>query len=307
MPLPTRTEFLTTGLVPVPNTPDACPICMTEPMDSPVKLNPCNHIFCKPCIAEWLQQPATSTCAMCRKTLFTTEEDEEGQNNTGPTAPDATRREQAVRALRASGLARASTAGTHFEDSAPFSAVETFDASIPLDRSQIMRSAARAFEVVAWNNVPRATGTARFRANTLGTNLVAMANMLKHMAFQQTRPRPYAAAGNPWSQIVIAVWQILSPKAGIELDALVVPGIVMADLRRRFAGQMDGPLGLFFRDEAAAGDLEMLISMLVSEAKQEYLQEIGILRPRGGRAEAAPSLSSRASGVFSRLAQTWSR
>ena len=82
----------------------------------------------------------------------------------------------------------------------------------------------------------------------------------------------------------------------------------MADLRRRFANQMDSPVGLFFRDEAAAADLEMLIAMLVSEAKREYLQEIGILRPRGARAEAAaPGLGARASGVFSRLAQTWSR
>ena len=295
MPLPTRVEFLATGLVPVQNTTDVCSICYSE-MEAPVKLAPCNHVFCRECITTWLKQPATSTCPMDRKTLFTTDKDN------GPTAPDETRREQAVRALRASGLARASTFGTHFEDSAPFSAVERFDDSIPLIRSQVMRSAARAFEIVAWNNIPRTTGTARFRANTLGTNLVAMANMLKHMAFQQARPRPYAHATNPWSQIVVAIWQILSPKQGIDLDALIVPGVVMADLRRRFATQMDSPIGLFLRDEAAADDLEMLIAMLVSEAKQEYLQEIGILRPRGVQSEAAPSISSRASGLFSRLA-----
>ena len=295
MPLPTRADFLATGLVPVQNTTDSCPICMTE-MDSPVKLQPCSHVFCKSCITEWLGQPATSTCAMCRKALFTIE-----QGN-APLAPDATRREQATRALRASGLASASVVGTPFADSAPFAAVETFDNSIPLERSQLMRSAARAFELVAWNIIPRTTGTARFQTRSLGTNLIAMANMLKHMAFQQARPRPCAHATNPWSQIVVAIWQILSPKQGIDLDALIVPGVVMADLRRRFATQMDSPIGLFFRDEAAANDLEMLIAMLVSEAKQEYLQEIGILRPRGVQSEAAPSISSRASGLFSRLA-----
>jgi hypothetical protein len=129
-----------------------------------------------------------------------------------------------------------------------------------------------------------------------------MANMLKHMAYQQARQRPYANAANPWSQIVIAVWQILTPKRGMDLDALVVPGIVMADLRRRFATQMDGPIGLFFSDDAAAADLEMLIAMLVSEAKHDYLREIGILRSRSGQAQAAPHMASRSSGIFSRLA-----
>ena len=295
MPLPTCAEFLATGLVPVQNTTNACSICYSQ-MDSAVKLKPCDHVFCRECITTWLKQPATSTCPMDRKTLFTTEEDD------GPMAPDATRREQAIRALRASGLASASTVGTHSEDSAPFSAVERFDDSIPLNRSQVMRSAAWAFEIVAWNNIPRTIGTARFRAISLGTNLIAMANMLKHMAFQQARPRPYANAANPWAQIVVAIWQILSPKQGIDLDALVVPGIVMAHLRRRFATQMDSPVGMFFSDEAAANDLEMLIAMLVSEAKHDYLQEVGILRPRDAQAQAAPSTASRSSGVFSRLA-----
>ena len=211
MSLPTRADFLATGLVPAENSTDECPIC-TEPMDSPVKL-PCSHVFCRNCISHWLQQPATSTCAMCRQVLFTT-----GQAS-GPAVPDASRvrHAQAIRALRTSGLAHASTAGTPFPDNAPFSNVETFDASIPLDRAQLARrSAARAFEIVASNRIPRTTGTVRFQANTLGTNLIAMANMLKHMSSQLARQRPYVAAGNPWAQISIAVWEILSPKQGLE-------------------------------------------------------------------------------------------
>jgi hypothetical protein len=164
-----------------------------------------------------------------------------------------------------------------------------------------MRSAARAFELVAWNIIPRTTGSARFQTRSLGTNLIAMANMLKHMAYQQARQRPYAAAGNPWSQIVVAIWQILSPKQGMDLDALVVPGIVMADLRRRFATQMNESVGLFFSDEAASADLKMLIAMLVSEAKHDYLREIGILRSRSGQAQAAPHMAPRFSGTFSRM------
>jgi len=296
MSLPTRSDFLATGLVPVQNTTDVCPVCC-EDFDSPVQLT-CQHIFCKACISQWLEQPANSTCPMCRKTLFTTESD------SVPTRPNATRHDQAIRALRASGLARASTVGTPFPDSAPFSNVEMFDSSISLDRAELVRrSAAQAFAIVASNRIPRSTGTARFQTNTLGTNLIAMANMLKHMASQLGRQGPYAAAGNPWGQIVIAVWQILSPMQGTEVDALTVPATVMADLRRRFAAQMDGPVGLFFRDEAAANDLEMLIAFLVSEAKRQYLQEIGILRSRATQTGPVPTATPGVTpaGVFSRV------
>jgi hypothetical protein len=296
MPLPTRADFLATGLVPVQNTTDVCPVCC-EDFDSPVQLT-CQHIFCKACISQWLEQPANCTCPMCRKTLFTTESDN------APTRPNATRHDQAIRALRASGLARASTVGTPFPDSAPFSNVETFDAGIPLDRAQLVRrSAAQAFAIVASNRIPRSTGTARFQTNTLGTNLIAMANMLKHMASQLGRQGPYTAAGNPWDQIVVAVWQILSPMQGTEADALTVPATVMADLRRRFATQMDGPVGLFFRGEAASNDLDMLIAFLVSEAKQQYLQEIGILRTRATQTAPVPTAtpSVTPAGVFSRV------
>jgi hypothetical protein len=299
MPLPTRAEFLATGLVPVQNTTDACSMCLLEPMDSPVQL-PCEHAFCKSDITEWLEQHATCPC--CRKTLFTTE-----KVNT-PGRFDTRRHDQAIRALRVSGLAHASTVGTPFPDSASFSNVETFNASIPLDRTQLVRrTAARAFEFVFANSPPRTVGIARFQNNTLGTNLIAVANMLKHMASQLDRQGPYTAAGNPWAQIVVAVWQILSPMQGAEVAARPLPGLVMANLRGRFAAQMDGPVGAFFRDEAAANDLEMLIAFVVSEAKQQYLQEIGILRVRATQTEPVPTASPNATagmapaGILSRV------
>lgn len=296
MNLPTRAEFLATGLVPVQNKTDSCSICFAEPMDSPVE-TPCHHFFCKDCITKWLEQPTRSTCAMCRQAFFVKSEKDP------PPAPDAARREMTTRALRASGLASISTIGTPFEDSAPFSAVETFDASIPLDRSLLMSSAARAFELITWDNVPRATGTARFQTAELATNLIAMANLLKHVAIQQGRP--YPVDGNPWSQIVCAVWQILLPHHGMDVDALVVPGVVINRLRAKFAAEMDSSsVGLFFRDEAAARDLEILIAMLVLEANQQYLRDIGILRRRPVRAApvSAPApVQTAVHNAFSRV------
>lgn len=59
---------MSTGLVPV-TSEEPCPICLTEPMASPVK-TPCNHVFCRECITQWLNQPSKASCAMCRKQLF---------------------------------------------------------------------------------------------------------------------------------------------------------------------------------------------------------------------------------------------
>lgn len=264
MALPTRADFLATGLVPVQGSTDGCSICLTEPMVSPVQL-PCKHAFCKSCIAEWLEQPSTSACAMCRKTLFTTEE----VNNAAPVMHDHARLEQATRALRASGLAGIRNFGTPFADNAPFSTVETFN--LPFYRPQLVTAAAKAFAAVVRNILPHAAGTAIFHSGTLAATLIATANLLKHMAIQQGRP--YATAGNPLAEIVKAVWSILNPMQGTHVDALTVPGIVMSNLRRQFASSMELPVGIFFRDAAAGQDLEMLIGMVVVEARHQHVAE----------------------------------
>jgi hypothetical protein len=258
MPLPSRASFLATGLVPAQNATGDCSICLTD-LDSPVQL-PCQHIFCKSCITEWLTQSAKNSCAMCRKTLFTVDE---AASNVGP---DNARREQARRALRASGLASTATIGARLGDNAPSSAVETFDISVVATCNQLLRSAMRALEVVSWNTIPTSMGPVRFLLDTLAGNLIAMGNLLKHMAIQEGRP--YPTEGNPWFKIVAAVWTTLLPKAGKDIDALVVPALVMRSLRTQFASQMDSPVGFFFRDQAASRDLEMLIATLVSEASQ---------------------------------------
>jgi hypothetical protein len=217
---------------------------------------------------------------MCRKTLFSIEEEEAAAN----VGPDNARRQQVARALRASGLGGTVTVGTPFPDAAPFSTVETFDTGVSVTRGQLLRFAARALEVVTWNTIPASTGPARFFVDTLAANLIAMGNMLKHMAAQEGRP--YPAEGNPWGKIVAAVWKFLAPKAGMDVDALVVPGMVMRSLRTQFAAQMDSPVGFFFREEAGGRDLEMLIAALVSEASQASLAD-AMSRARA-RAHLAP-------------------
>ena len=42
---------------------EECPICF-ENVRYPASINPCNHIFCEPCINEWLA--FKDTCPKCR-------------------------------------------------------------------------------------------------------------------------------------------------------------------------------------------------------------------------------------------------
>ncbi|KAF2163928.1 hypothetical protein M409DRAFT_25705 [Zasmidium cellare ATCC 36951] len=71
--MPTRDEFLDTGLQPVSNPAEGvhCPICDEDPPVNLIRL-PCHetHIYCQPCAVQWLQQRGVNTCPHCRTALF---------------------------------------------------------------------------------------------------------------------------------------------------------------------------------------------------------------------------------------------
>jgi hypothetical protein len=69
MALPTLAEFLDALEHMMPGTYDDCSICSESPMNTPVRL-PCDHIFCKKCITQWLIQPYVYTCPLCRQCLY---------------------------------------------------------------------------------------------------------------------------------------------------------------------------------------------------------------------------------------------
>jgi hypothetical protein len=71
--LPTKQDFLATGLEPVEH--DECSICYAEPMTLPVSVK-CDgkHAFCRECIVTWLDQPEVNSCPMCRQRLFSANE-----------------------------------------------------------------------------------------------------------------------------------------------------------------------------------------------------------------------------------------
>lgn len=189
--------------------------------------------------------------------------------------PDPARQRQANDALRASGLASIGRpVGTPFEGAAPRSAIDMFAGYLDrprMDVLQLQRSSGRALQLVSLNQTPTPVGTVRFQPMILAMDLIAMANLLKHMAAQLGRP--YVDNGDPWGQVVSRIWRVISPSFGMQLDALVVPGTIVSALNRQFAFDVDSPLGIFFSDDAAEADLAMLIGMVVESARREYMQD----------------------------------
>ncbi|KAF2163927.1 hypothetical protein M409DRAFT_25704 [Zasmidium cellare ATCC 36951] len=69
--MPTRAEFLASGMLPVTEGGE-CPICtQQQPANALVQL-PCHtsHVYCRDCITTWLSQPRVNSCPACRQRLF---------------------------------------------------------------------------------------------------------------------------------------------------------------------------------------------------------------------------------------------
>ncbi|KAF2636934.1 hypothetical protein P280DRAFT_510220 [Massarina eburnea CBS 473.64] len=65
--------------------PRECGICLEDLHDStrledmPIQIRPCDHIFCKACIEQWLEE--ANTCPHCRQILFEDAEKDEPRDN----------------------------------------------------------------------------------------------------------------------------------------------------------------------------------------------------------------------------------
>lgn len=279
--LPTRAQFLATGLVPVSST-EKCSICLNEPMTSPTQL-PCNHTFCKECITEWLNQGITNSCAMCRRTLFTTP-----QEPADPSVQAQLRQVQLTRALRASGLARnPGHVAENIPDTAPWTAVETWPGRMHVDYHHLHRCTMTAFATIYSNTVPVGAGWARIHKDQIAASVIAMSNLLKHMATQEARP--YGAAGwSAWREVAGAVYTMLAEQHGSDLDAMLLPNIMMQTLRRALAHKMGTRVRAFFDDAQMRGDLDMLIGFVVNEARKLYQDDTLNGRAHRAIATAAP-------------------
>lgn len=306
MPISNLERFLNTGLVSVVSS-DACPICL-DTMTDPVQASPCPHVFCRSCITEWLNQPLTNTCAMCRRELFNIEFnprvlrdilhegidiimqpilDQHPENRRAQPLIDQNleaRRTLAGNALRASGLASITPTVDPHPGTAPFTAVQRFDLMIPFTRPSLVRAAASALQVVAHGTIPPAQDVVQIRMFHLGAPLIAMGNMIPAFAAQGNRSYTGDQA-RAWRVLVSGVWRHLRTFDGQVLTGTIVTAVVLALLQRDFEGNMLGPAGAFFRERNLRLDLDMLVHFVVDSARSAP--------PRGQPEPAAPEGAGR--------------
>jgi hypothetical protein len=93
--LPTRTEFLMTGVVPLtavtqrPEPETVCSVCLEnidpEPSTDVIRINQCGHYFHTTCVAPWFEGQS-GNCPNCRAQLFRTPQND-GRNAFGPNPP----------------------------------------------------------------------------------------------------------------------------------------------------------------------------------------------------------------------------
>ena len=171
MQLPTRADFLSTGLVPTTVSPDfESSISLDQPPD-PVAL-PCGHVFDRAQITTHLTQPRSNRCPLDRSILFSLPAAET------PLIPDRTRQARVTQAIRAAGLA--------FDEPASF---DSFDFTLtPAGMARAVPNAQQYLLGLADSDSGGPSGPALLSAEYLAPRIVAMGNIIPALAAVNGRP-----------------------------------------------------------------------------------------------------------------------
>lgn len=263
MSLSNRTDFLNTGLVPVFSS-DSCPICLNDPMVNPVQVTSCSHVFCKTCITEWLTQPTTDCCALCRKQLFDASADAPKPGVTG----DLTFQERhdfAIQALHTTNLVGFVQPIEETQGIVDVSAIDFFNGAIPWTPRNLAAAVQPAAQFLVWD-LDDLEGQIRVRSSTLSASLIAMGNMIpafrvpQGLAFTDEQSRA-------WRRLVIAVWLQLRRLDGRSKDGEEMVPLIMLALKAEFE-DIGGAFASFFCREEMGLDLLSLISFVVQQASR---------------------------------------
>ena len=249
--MPTRAEFLATGLVPATlsnqTVEDVCGIC-TDDFSDPVKLE-CGHIFDSACIATWLKMPRRNACPTCRKRLFELPEHEDP-------GVGHDRREQIAAAIRTSQVAEPNA----------LSVVEAYGIDTSnVNTASFQRATAHAASYLGEEHHPglpqHVSGPGVIRNGWLNAGFLAMGNLIPGLARAQGRAYARRQSAD-WILVLTHLWCILQNQNGKRYDALILPtklrGDVEAQMRRcyRDVDEIDcffGPL---------VDDLDILLNYL---------------------------------------------
>lgn len=253
--LSSRKDYLNTGLIPLtcstPSQSLCCPICTDTPID-PVSLHPCNHSFCTSCITEWLSLPLRNTCPSCRKVVF--------YLDTPIAKPPADRLVLMSQAMTHAGL----LGGEYLR----------FSDEIQINISDLYRAAAQANLWLGEEYHMAAAGPAVVERGALGTQIVAMGNLLR--GFAQASGRAYSEEDTRiWKVLVKALYRVILTWHGRRMDAMIFPTSAREEIRQHLV-QRDSVSEAFFQSEAQAeslrADLDVLLQYLAVKAAEAATQ-----------------------------------
>ena len=290
----TRTQFLS-GLTAMSKLPEEsvaeCSICL-EALDAPVQL-PCQHMYCKHCITEWLSRRSRSTCPTCRRTLF----DVNGDVDRSPLGTD--RLQIVAQALEYSGLTTDDGFDSFFDE-------------MSFTTPSIQRAAAAAHQYMIDDNHSPVTGPVLIDIRTLGPHLVAMGNLLR--GYAQAMRRGYGRyQRRDWKLIICHLARNLDLANG-----QVREGDGVIGMAREYGARVRGTLreesidlnsGRFFesgaRLQSPSGDLDVMLKYVVFQCAKAY-QERETQRTTLRRAQQAAldSESTNVGWVIRKFAQT---
>lgn len=268
----TRTAYLETGLVPLTTIPEEpeCAVC-TDSYTDAVQLRGCKHTFCRwirrqasklkkhhadrspgrACITQWLSLRSKNTCPSCRDVLFALDDADRG-----PVGGDRI-------AVMAQTLTNSRLLTGQFQ---------VFNDDISWTVSDIQRATASANFWLGEQHHTNAAGPALINVDRLGHHLVAMGNLIT--GYAQAMRRSYSRNQiRDWRLIVNALYNILDARAGVRMDAMVMPRELKEQIRISLI--QDGlVVDRFFEDEAESeslsGDVDVLLQYICNKAAEEF-------------------------------------
>ena len=290
----TRSQFLS-ELTTLSKLPEGavgeCSICL-EGLDAPVEL-PCQHLYCKHCITEWLSRRSRATCPTCRRTLF----DVSGDVDRSPLGTD--RLQIVAQALEYSGLTTDDGFDSYFDE-------------VSFTTSSIQRAAAAAHQYLVDDNRSPVTGPVLINMRTLGPHLVAMGNLLR--GYARAMGRGYGRyQRRDWKLIISHLHRNLDLANGQVREADGVIGMA-----REYGARVRGTLreeaidlnsGRFFesgaRLQSPSGDLDVMLKYVVFHCAKAYKErEIQRATLRRAQKAALDNESSKVGWMMRKVAQT---
>ena len=288
-PLPTREEFLATGLERVSGqTMEICTVCLAisgsdAELGSPVFLK-ClfgNHTFCRKCITTWLNTSNENTCPACRRELFVRTGrpdppdfdpgfipgfidpgEESADEDADPRAVRQRRRARVDYAFTASGLASIRWRDAYVPP-APLSIV--FHNDIQWNQGSLRASASAAHNWLVWDCGLLDDGGHTIYAPALGASLHVMGNLL--MTLNVIEQTAWSDADlDTWREIVVDIWRFLLQYKGARMYRSSLYLSLMASLldKHYFGAAHQSPF--FQEDSQLCDDLKILVNFVMSKS-----------------------------------------